>query len=914
MILLVLVTVQLSGQSYALRGRLLDDQALPLASGTVVLLNPADSTMEFFGITDSRGRFEIRSIKAGNYLLQASFMGFRPFYNSINLPRARGADVGDIVMQTLPVTLDGAEVHAEAVPLQIHGDTVIYNAAAFKTSPDAMTEDLLKKLPGIEVDRAGNIKALGEDVNTLYVDGKEFFSSDPTVATRNIPADAIQKVQVYDKNSDESEFTGIDDGTRHKTVNLELKEDKKKGLFGDLLGGYGTDNRYKASAKAYRFTDKFQIAGLGMINNVNEYGFSFSDYLDFNGGISAMSGGGGSAKITLGGENSFPINFGEPVDGVATSGAGGLNFSYSTDKHNRSYISYLVNGSDKTLEQSIHTEQYTDAGSFTSNDLVDQWTLNNSHQFNFGLRRRQDSTHHIIFSGNVGLMNNKMDRLTHTVNISGEEVVSGLLNDRGNVSERINGQLSAAYYRMIGKNRSVLKASGTASYSNGLDNILVDNDMLYANGDELEPFRQFQNNQTDLATVTLMASYTQEIGKGLFIEPEINLGGTLESLDRIHGLLGSGNENADTLNHVFDKNYRWLRPGVNLRWNTRKSNLSMGLIAEIGDMETELNNEAYPASQMLYFTPTLSWDYSPKTGRNINLSYASSLNTPTVRQLFPVANTLNPANIYYGNPYLEPEYSHTLMSHWLIFDQFSFTSLMMTLSGAYTSNKINWATTVTDNLVQINTLINVDWDYHLRYSLDFSTPIRKLGLTINFDAEESWNRGMNSVNDVNNIYDSFSHRYALSADNRKKKKWDVASGLGATFTHTLYDIQESLNNKYFDLSWFAEIHYTPSESLHAELTADVTSYSDMSLGESIQVPLLRAAISYFFLPNKRGTLTLSAYDLLDKNQNIHRISELNYLRETRSNTLGRYVMLTFKYRLNKLARESGIKVDVSKRR
>jgi hypothetical protein len=153
--------LQAYGQGWSLTGRLYDDQAVPLASGTVVLLNPADSTMEFFGITNARGQFEIRNVKEGTYLLQASFMGFQTFYHPLTWPRAGGPDVGDIVMQPMPVDLEGAEVVGEAVPLQISGDTVVYNAAAFKTRPDAMTEELLKKLPGVEVDRAGNIKSPG---------------------------------------------------------------------------------------------------------------------------------------------------------------------------------------------------------------------------------------------------------------------------------------------------------------------------------------------------------------------------------------------------------------------------------------------------------------------------------------------------------------------------------------------------------------------------------------------------------------------------------------------------------------------------------------------------------------------------------------------------------------------------------
>ncbi len=914
LLLLMWCLIQATRQDRTLTGTLLDDKAGALASGTVVLLNPVDSTMEFFGISNARGQFEIRNIKEGSYLLQASFIGFQTFYSPITLPRVKGPDVGDIVMWPLPVDLQGAEVVAEAVPLQISGDTVVYNAAAFKTRPDAMTEDLLKKLPGVEVDRAGNIKALGEDVNTVYVDGKEFFGSDPKVATRNIPADAINKVKVYDKKSDESEFTGIDDGTRNKTVNLELKEDKKKGIFGDVLAGYGSGQHYKASGKVYRFTDKFQMAGLGMINNVNEYGFSFSDYLDFNGGIAAMKGGGGSAKISMGGDNSFPINFGQPVNGLATSGAGGLNVSYSTDKHNRTYISYLINGTDKDLEQETGTERYTDEGSFLTGDLTEQNTGALSNLINFGLRRRIDSTHNLIFNGDVGVIYNDLARFQETGNWSGEELVSSQFSERGEESDRINTNLRGTYYRMLGKNKSVLKFSADGNYSNGLDQIRIRNQTDFVADNEQDMYNQYQDNRTDRLSYSLMAAYTQRIGKGLYLDPAVRLGQSLEHLDRVQGSLENGMVPVDSVSPDFQKDYRWIRPGFSFRWNTLKSQLSVGIIGEFGSIENSLNGEAYPEASLNYFIPTISWDYSASAGRKFNIYYSSMVNTPTVNQLLPVVNMLNPLNIYYGNPSLRPEYNHSAMIHWLIFDQFSFTSFMMSLSGGYTSDKINWSTTVTDDLVQISTLTNVDWDYNSRLSFDFSTPIRKLGIKINLNAEESWNRGQNLVNEVINIYNTLGQRYSLSADNRKKKRWDVESGLGATLTHTWYDIQESLNNNYFDLSWFADIRYTPSEKWHFEITADVTSYSDLGSDGVLRVPLLRAEISHFFLAHKRGVLTLSGFDLLDQNQNVQRISELNYLRETRSNTIGRYVMLTFKYRLSKLAREGGIEVDINKRR
>jgi len=913
LLLAVSMFIQLNGQSYSLWGNLYDDQIRPLASGTVVLLNPMDSTLEFFAVTNTSGHFQIRNIKEGNYLLQASFMGFKPLYSPIRVPRSEGPDLGDIILEPVPIELEGAEVVGEAVPLGISGDTIIYNAAAFKTKPDAVTEDLLKQLPGIEVDRAGNIKALGEDVNQLYVDGKEFFGNDPKVATRNIPADAIHQVQVYDKKSDDTEFTGIDDGTRDKTLNLELKEDMKRGVFGDVLGGYGTGNHYKTSAKAYHFTDRFQVAGLGMINNVNEYGFSFSDYMDFSGGMKAMMGGGGSAQIKINADNSFPINFGQPVNGLRTSGAAGLNLSYSENKNNRTYLSYLINGSDKELEESVRTEHYTEIEDYTTLNERDELSRDLTHRINFGLRRRIDTTHNLILEGNAALMYGSLASYTETSTLRAEEVVNRLLSDRDQDSDRLSGNVDGTYTLMFGKQRSTLKISASAALARNLEDVRVQNETYYAGTSEPQIYNQFQDNRTDQGDLSLVASYTRRMGRGFYISPWVRLGASRGDLDRIQGPLSNGMEPVDSLSPGFQKDYRWISPALNIQFNTEKSQLTLGLITEFGSMATSLNGNSYPREEFVYFTPMLSWDYSWKTGRKINLYYNSYINTPAASQLLPVVNNLNPLNIFYGNPRLSPEYYHRLMAHWLIFDQFSFTSLMVALSGGYTSNKINWSTTITEELVQVSTLTNVDWDYQGRLNLDFSTPIRKLGIKINLDMEGDWNRGQSVVNEVENIYNTFSQRYSFSADNRKKKKWDVESGLGVVLTHTRYDIQESLNNNYFNLSWFADLLFTPNETWNAGVTADITGYSGWNTDESILVPLLRAEVNYYFLAHKRGVLSLSAHDLLDKNQNVVRISELNFMRETFSNTMRRYVMLSFKYRLNKVARDQGLKIDMHRR-
>ncbi len=278
---LILTAAVAQAQTQNLQGIVLDGQGKPMKFATVSLLSPEDSTLMFFGISNASGVFEIRNSSKGKYLLQVAMLGYKTYYRDVQLPVGDDGDLGTIIIDQLDVQqMKGVEITGERIPLLIKKDTVEYDAAAFKTKPDANTEELLRKLPGIEVDRAGNIKAQGEQVDKVFVDGKEFFGNDPKVATRNLPADAIKKVQVYDKKSDRSEFTGIDDGSRERSINLMLKDGKKQGYFGDVTAGGGTNERYKAAAKLYRFRPESQFAVMGMSNNINRSGFSFSDYLN----------------------------------------------------------------------------------------------------------------------------------------------------------------------------------------------------------------------------------------------------------------------------------------------------------------------------------------------------------------------------------------------------------------------------------------------------------------------------------------------------------------------------------------------------------------------------------------------------------------------------------------------------------
>lgn len=894
-----------NAQSFELNGQIYSDKGTPLIYSSVVLLNPVDSTLVAFGITNKSGEYSIKNIKEGEYLLQASFLGFKTHYQSIQIPVDDNVLAG-IVLQTKSENLGEVEVSGEYIPLAIKKDTVEYNAKAFKLKPDAVAEDLLKKLPGVEVDRAGNIKAMGEDVNKLFVDGKEFFGNDPKVATKNVPANALDKVQIYDRKSEEAMFTGIDDGSRQKALNLQLKEDKKNALFGDVMAGGGSNERWQGSAKAYRFNDKIQLAALGMANNVNQFGFSFNDYMNFSGGIGKMIHGGGSAKISITSDGSFPINFGESISGLNTSGAGGANFSFSKHKHNRTFISYLGSGTEKKLLENTKSWNFQKENNFYQEQDLDETDKNQSHRFNFGVRKRIDSTQNILLDGNVNLGSGN----NHRIAVSESSGNMNLINRQKYVSDNETGRLSGnargSYTKIFSKGKSNLSAGGNVYFSKNISKNEITTETKYFENDALIPIHVNQDDNNEMMRFSLNVAYTRSFGKGFYFTSKIETGNSTEDLDRLDEEISKPDFSAlKKEDNLFLKHYTYLRPEINLKKTNDKRTLALTLRLESGKLGNDLNGNPLNEKKYLFFVPSFMYQYEFQTGRRLMLYYNSSVITPAITQLLPIRNERNPLSVYYGNPDLKPEHSHRFNTHYILFDQFSFTSLMASLNANYTKNKINWDRSVDQNLAITNTLQNFDYDYNVSGNIDFSTPIRKLGIKIHFNADETLNRGLNMINKVENEYTNLIHRLSFSVDNRKKEKWDANTGIAVTLSNSRYSVQKELDNNYFDLSWFADLRFTPGDSWNFEVNTDITNYTDKSFNEDFSIPLLGAEINHYFLKNKRGTLTLKGFDLLNKNQLVKRFGELNYLREIRSNSIGRFVMLSFTYRLNKFGKSPG---------
>jgi len=856
-------------------GTIINEEDEPLANATAVLLNPADSTMKHFGITNNDGYYEIKNIKNGNYLIQFSFVGTQMITEKISIPAAKGEDFGKRVLKWNSM-IGEVNVTAEYVPVRFRSDTVEFNARAFVTKPDAVVEDLLKKIPGLEVDLAGNIKALGEEVRKVLVDGKEFFGRDKMVATKNIPADAIEKVEVFDKTSYEAEFTGIDDGVLDRTINLILTEDAKVGYFGDVEAGTGTANHYKASGKIYRFTDVQQVAALGMYNNINEFGFAAPD---------------------MG-------KFGSQVKGLNSTGAGGLNYSYYPETFDKYYISYLGSTSKKQLTQLTDARYFSDQGYYNQSSEMDKETRNTPHSFDFGIHHRFNSKHNLIFKGNIDLINSDLDRLINTTTFNDVSTINKLNSNNKQLSDMIQGSANGSYLVKLREGQTQFKTEFNVSILNSYSGSEMNNVTNIFTPDTIINKNQFLDKNNDRLNASFNPSFTQKVGRLWYISPELNIGVNNEMIVQKQGDLLTNKLPIDTLSPDFILEHSYIMTAINLKRSGVSSQFNIAIAGIWDQFSTTLWDLTKSNGSYFNLLPSVSYEKKPRTGRRFLARYNTGIIIPSAVQLLPVINNINPLALYKGNPDLKPEFSHNLYAEVSIFDQFSFTTVFLRAGGTYTKDNISFSQTIDSNLVQMNSPVNVPWNYTAYGYMSFSTPLRKLGLKISLTLNENWHRGINIVNSEDNILNTISHSVNLTFESYLKEKINYRFGSSITLTDTKYSIQEDLNNLYFNTVYFGDIFYNPNDHWNFQLTTRLTNYNSKTLKESFSVPLIDALVNYYFMNGERGVLTLKGIDLLNKNRGFQQTSDMNYLMQINNNTLGQYFMLSFKYRLTRMGRKN----------
>ncbi|MCU0345462.1 MAG: TonB-dependent receptor family protein [Saprospiraceae bacterium] len=924
LILLFLSNLFFAQKATDLTGLVTDSTGTGLLAATVVLMEKADSTLSAFAITEADGRFLVRKVAPGDYLLQVSFVGYETHWQPLQIPFGNDKnDLGQITLAPASATLDLVEVTADRVPLRMQGDTINYNAAAFRTQPGAVVEDLLKKLPGVEVQADGTIKAQGETVRNVFVDGKEFFGNDPQVATKNLPADAVDKVQVYDKKSKMAEFTGIEDGREAKTINLTLKEGHKNGYFGNATAGGGTDERYQSRFNLNRFSQKSQLSAIGMANNNNQAGFSFNDYMQYMGGlgsfIGAGGGGGGSRSVRMSfdlGQTGIPLEGGQ-IDGLLSTWAGGLNFNREFGKKTKLQSSYFVSKIRNDIERSTVRQNLLGDQSFRSTDLENTRSESINQRFNLSLEHQLDSASDLSLRSSLALGDANYNSTGTGQTFSSD----GFLENENSRDYRSSGQRldltnSANYRRRFGKKGRALVLDASLNLGqNTQDGRLASQTSFLRNDEDNVQLNQRQQTTDDALSYGFGAYYTEPIGKGKYLEFSASRQNYANETGKDFYDIGpSGEAQNDQLSNHFKRGYLYDRTGLNLMVNRKKWNLTTGSALQRSSLEGQQRGESEALQRSFTrLLPSLFYNYEMGIGKNFSFEYRTELREPSTEQLQPLVDNSDPLNLYVGNPKLQPEYAHNISTQFMRFDQFTFTSFFANLEAEYVKDRITNASSVDSLFRRTVRPVNVKNDRSVRGYLDFSTPLRPLKTTVRLNLSSNWSRGILFVNDLENSTDRLTSGIDLSFSNRKKEHFDATIGARLSHNRTTYSESEALNQTYLNRRFYAEASVYPNQNWEFGSKFRYTVYSDENFGGEQVVPLWEASISRYLLKNKRGKLTLSAFDLLNKNLGIRRNSELNYIEEQRIRSLGRYVMLTFAYSIRGFGKQGGITIDLNTR-
>ncbi|HNE92826.1 MAG TPA: outer membrane beta-barrel protein [Chitinophagaceae bacterium] len=921
-ICLMLIQVVHAQNSTSLKGKVTDTLSKQnLKDASISMLNAKDSTVESFGLAKTDGTFEIKGFAMGSYLLQISFNGYESYFKSVVFNKQNPTlDLGTIILKPQAKELEGVSV--VAAPIQVKGDTTEFNAGSFKTKPNATAEDLLKKLPGVQVEKDGSVKAQGQTVKRVLVDGKRFFGDDPTTATRNLPTDVIDKVQVYDAQSDQSSFSGFDDGNRDKTINIITKKDRRKGYFGKLSIGAGNNERYATNANFNRFNGNQQISFIGQGNNINQQNFSMQDLFGTMNSAGGRGGGGMFGGGMRGGNlgNFLTTN----QAGIATTWAAGLNYNDVWSKKTSVSGSYFYNNMKRNNDNESHTETFVtnDSSQFNNNNTFSNY-LNQNHRFNFEFDHKFDSVNSLLVRPNFSYQisdNNQQTISTLTkgklVNLSNVQQVTNSQNTGYNFSTSI---LLRHKFKKRGRTISLNLTPGLSNNESDGSNISY-NDIYTINGIVKDTINQINSNDRNGRTFSSNLSYTEPITKKSQLELSYNYNYSknnsnqqtlmynkqTNSFDIIVPNLTNKFENTNTSNK-FNANYR-----VQL---TKEWSYTLGMGVQFAELTSINNTKATKLSNTFtnYF-PSVQLHYSKNRTKNLRLVYRGQTNAPSITQLQDVIDNSNQLNIRNGNAGLEQEFQHNFNLFYTNFDVITFKNFFVSINGSFTQNKIgnsviqNTGTTptVVDGIVlipgaQYTKPINLNGAMNIFGFINYGFPIKKPKSNLNFSTTMSYIKDVNLYNQTKNYTHNYIIGERVNYNMNVKEVFDVNFASSSSYTFARYTLNNEQNGDYFTQTFSIEPTYSSKSGWIIGSDFDLTINRGQSVGYNQTIPLWNASIAKTIFKNKSGEIKFSVFDLLNQNKSINRTVEQNYIQDTRTQVLTRYFMLSFTYNLRKFA-------------
>lgn len=911
----------------------------PVVGATVQLISKADSTQRRITVSDVNGKFGISRIRSGEYSLRISFTGFKALSRDISVGRD-SIHLGTITMEEDTKVLGEVTVKGQEIRAEQKGDTLVYNAAAFKVNQDATAEDLVKKMPGITIEN-GQVQAQGQAVRRVLLDGQEFLGDDATAALRNLPAEIVRNVQVFDRRSDQAAFTGFDDGNAERTINIMTTGGVTNAQFGKLYAGNGTDSRYNAGGNLSWFDGQQRLSVIGLSNNMNQQNFSMQDLLGVMGGggmsfggggggrggapqvvVMGGGGGGGGANFSFGGGGGFGDFFTGQQAGINKTHSVGLNYSNRFGTKLNVNASYFFNQSNNNSNNSFDRTYFGEdvVAQFYNESSISK-TQNGNHRLNARITWTIDPKNSFIISPRLNTQSNTSDRSNSGTTM---QDLFTMLNTTQNVTSSntsgLNGGGNILYRRGFDKRGRTLSLNLNTNFNNRDSESTQQSLNSYfgagMNGsDVVQRIDQISMSPTDNSTWSGSVNYTEPVGTRSQFQLNYSPSYNFSYSDRYtyaydQATLGYTRVDSVLSNEFDNKNFTQ-RGGLSYRYNYQKINFNVGANYQNLRLISEqlFPVDFYGSTSFNSILPDAVFEYRFAQNSQLRVQYRASTRAPSISQLQNVIDNSNPLRLTSGNPDLIEQYTHNINVRYNLTRVGQGQSFLVFSNLSLSNNFLGSSnfTATRDTLLADGVLLRRGAQYVRPENLgqqqsfitfaNFGFPFKPLKSNLSFNFRTNISRSPSLINNTNFYSTNTGISPGLNLSSTISPQVDFNVSYRVNFSSVSYEQPNLENSSYNQQTGTFQFTWTPWNKLVFVTDFAFNRYD--GLGEDIDQnqSVLNAAIGYKFLKKNAGELRLTGFDLFNQNKNINRQITESYIQDNLTQSLTRYFVMTFTYNL-----------------
>jgi hypothetical protein len=877
-----------------------------LSNAVVSILRPKDSVLVKFVRTDANGNFELKKVLAGNYILVASYPNYAEYTDNITISGISDKLLGIVPLITRAKLLEEVIVKQRISAIRIKGDTTEYRADSFHVSANADVQELLKKMPGIQVNSKGEITTQGEKVNKVLVDGEEFFSDDPAVVTKNLRADAVDKVQVFDKKSDQAVFTGIDDGQKQKTINLQLKEDKKKGFFGKAEAGTDFDQYNYGKLMANAFKGKRKLASYITHDNTKFETLNWDENRNYAGDpntVTTITDDGGVMMYSNGDE----FNWGS---GLPISTTAGLHFSnkWNQDKNNTNntyqFNKLNVSGKTTSITQNIlpdtsftNTTEQTQANERTRNKITSMYEVqidsSNSLKVTFKASDIKSASDLNYLGKSISSDNkliNETDRTT-TNNDDSKNINTGVL-----------------WRKKFAKKGRTISVNSDFTFTDKNENgfLLAKNQYFDKNGNliRLDNIDQRKENLQSGSSINNNVTYTEPLWKNTFLVLSYRLNVNRNDAERntfnkdANGKYSSIN---DTLSNHFIFNTTGNTGGFNIRYQVKKFNFAIGTgLGSVSYRMNDIRKNTDREVNYTNFTPAISFKFTPKQQRRIEFNYNGTTRNPTLNEIQPLIDNIDPLNISVGNPNLKQSFDHNFSFRAFDYRVLKSRNMGINFDLHTLDNAISNSSNVDSLGRRINQSVNVSGNYSFYVRANYGFEVIP-SLQISFGLGPSENKYVNYINGLRNETKTTASTFSVNSGYWSDKWINFWIYMNANYNKSVSSIRPDVATTYWSYAANSNIQFKfKKQKLYVDLNGDFNFYQkSAAFANQRNAYIVNTGIRKIISKDDKWETKFYVNDIFNQNLGINRNISSNFISETTTQNVKRYYMISLIYNFNK---------------